>query len=253
MKHYSTIVNSNETKFDQDLMFGKCSYPENCLIESKYRDNSKYRLTEYGFLVIHKPARSKNAPAACLLVHIVMKAKKIFYVYRHVSWLAIACSLAGSLLLFVMGCIKTAMAFATILFGKKPKAEMAHLEPIDVATSYLIHSLDSFLIAFVLFIFAHGIFTLFITDAHVKNNTVLKWIRTPNIGHLKNILAEVIVIILFVKFLEVVLLNITALCWETLILPIAILLLAAGLKILGLNRDTAAATPSEESAESRSD
>lgn len=165
-----------------------------------------------------------------------MKAKKIFYVYRHVSWIAIISSLAGSLLLFVMGSIKTWLAFATVLFDKKPKAEMAHLEPLDVATSYLIHSLDSFLIAFVLFIFAHGIFTLFITDTHVKNNTVLKWIRTPNIGHLKNILGEVIVIILFVKFLEIVLLNLGDLGWETLVLPVAILLLAGGLRALGLNR-----------------
>lgn len=165
-----------------------------------------------------------------------MKVKKIFYVYRHVSWIAITCSLAGSLLLFVMGAIKTWLAFSTILFGQKPKEEMAHLDPIDVATSYLVHSLDSFLIAFVLFIFAHGIFTLFISDEHVNNRTVLRWIRTPNIGHLKNILAEVIVIILFVKFLEVVLLNLSHLGWETLILPTAILLLAIGLKILDLNR-----------------
>lgn len=179
-----------------------------------------------------------------------MKAKKVFFIYRHLSWIAIICSLAGSLLLFVMGSIKTVLAFATILFDKKPKAEMAHLEPIDVATTYLIHSLDLFLIAFVLFIFAHGIFTLFITDAHVKSDTVLRWIRTPNIGHLKNILAEVIVIILFVKFLEVVLLNLTALSWETLILPVSILLLAGGLKILGLKRATEEADTTEKADES---
>ena len=89
----------------------------------------------------------------------------------------------------------------------------------------------------VLFIFAHGIFTLFISDKKVeKKVSVLKWISTPNIGRLKSILGEVIVIILFVKFLEIILINITNLTWEILILPISIILLAISLKFLGLGR-----------------
>ncbi|WP_008634840.1 YqhA family protein [Bizionia argentinensis] len=58
----------------------------------------------------------------------------------------------------------------------------------------------------------------------IKN--VLKWIRTPNIGHLKNELAEVIVVILFVKFLGVVFVNIDNLKWEIPLPPVSILLLA---------------------------
>lgn len=103
---------------------------------------------------------------------------------------------------------------------------LAHLDTADIATYYLIKSLDTFLIAFVLFIFAHGVFTLFISnkqpvDADKEN--VLGWIKTPNIGHLKNVLAEVIVIILFVKFL---------------ILPVSILLLSLGLKFLNLAEES---------------
>jgi hypothetical protein len=49
--------------------------------------------------------------------------------------------------------------------------------------------------------------------------------ETPNIGHLKNVLAEVIVVILFVKFLEAVLVNLDNLKWEVLVLPVSILLL----------------------------
>jgi uncharacterized membrane protein YqhA len=90
----------------------------------------------------------------------------------------------------------------------------------------------------VLFIFAHGVYTLFISDtSSTKNSGVLNWIQTPNIGHLKNVLGEVIVIILFVKFLEVVFVNIDNLRWELLILPISIVLMALGLKILKLNKD----------------
>lgn len=65
----------------------------------------------------------------------------------------------------------------------------------------------------------------------------MKWIRTPNIGHLKNVLAEVIIVILFVKFLEVVLVNINNLSWDIMVLPISILLLSLGLKFLGLGQE----------------
>ncbi|NMS24028.1 YqhA family protein, partial [Vibrio parahaemolyticus] len=53
-------------------------------------------------------------------------------------------------------------------------------------------------------------------------------------GHLKNILAEVIIVILFVKFLELVLINFDSLDWTILTLPISILVLSLGLKFLGL-------------------
>jgi len=90
----------------------------------------------------------------------------------------------------------------------------------------------------VLFIFAHGVFTLFISDKEVaKKTSVLKWISTPNIGRLKNVLGEIIVIILFVKFLEIILINLTTLSWEILILPISIFMLAVSLKFLGLGRE----------------
>jgi len=99
-------------------------------------------------------------------------------------------------------------------------------------------SLDTFLIALALFIFAYGIFTLFISNKNdVESNGVLKWINIPSIGHLKNILAEVIIIILFVIFLEVIVENINNLKWEFLIIPISVLLLALGLKFLKLDKD----------------
>ncbi|WP_335977220.1 YqhA family protein [Gaetbulibacter jejuensis] len=163
--------------------------------------------------------------------------KKTFYLFRYISWIAIIGSLLGSLLLFVVGALKTINAFRVVLFDYIPK-DKAHLHTADIATTYLIKSLDTFLIALVLFIFAHGVYTLFISNKKFDDgNGVLKWIRTPNIGHLKNVLAEVIVIILFVKFLEVVFVNIDSLKWEILILPASIVLLALGLKFLSLNKE----------------
>jgi len=164
--------------------------------------------------------------------------KKTFDILRFTSWIAIVCSLLGSFLLFIVGAIKTYYALTTVLFGRVPNESLAHLDSADIATAYLIKSLDTFLIALVLFIFAHGVYTLFISDKSVGNQKpVLKWIKTPNIGHLKNILGEVIVIILFVKFLEIILINLNNLSWEILILPFSILLLALSLKFLGLGRE----------------
>jgi len=164
--------------------------------------------------------------------------EKIFYRFRFVSWIAIICSLFGSFLLLIVGTIKTYSAYEAVVFNRVPKVNLSHLDSSSIATAYLIKSLDTFLIALVLFIFSHGVYTLFISDKQTENRpTVLKWISTPNIGHLKNVLAEVIVIILFVKFLEAVLVNLDNLKWEVLVLPISILLLSLGLKFLDLGHE----------------
>ncbi len=164
--------------------------------------------------------------------------KKTFYIFRYISLTAIICSLIGSLLLFFSGAWKTYNAIKIVFFNYIPKGN-ENLLPIDNATIYLMKALDTFLIALALFIFAYGIYTLFISNKkYIKDNSVLEWINIPTIGHLKNYLAEVIIIILFVIFLEVIIENIYDLKWEFLIIPISVLLLALGLKFLKLeNKD----------------
>ncbi len=109
------------------------------------------------------------------------------------------------------------------------------MKEADVTASYLIKSLDTFLIALVLLIFAYGVYGLFISKhSDGDKSGTLKWINIPSLAHLKNTLAEVIIIILFVKFLEVALLNLMNLTWELFVLPGSILLLALSLKFLDL-------------------
>lgn len=164
---------------------------------------------------------------------------KILYRFRFFSWIAIICSLLGSLLMFVIGAIKTYYAFAAVLFGRVPKESLSHLSSPDIATTYLIKSIDAFLIAFVLIIFAYGVHSLFISDKNKSNeHNVLKWIQMPSISHLKNVLAEVIIIIFFVKFLKIALISLEKLEWEILTLPVSILLLALSLKFLGLKHES---------------
>tara|TARA_Y100001956_G_C4119030_1_gene186377 strand:- start:1722 stop:2231 length:510 start_codon:yes stop_codon:yes gene_type:complete len=164
--------------------------------------------------------------------------KKAFHYFRFVSWIAIVCSMIGSALLFVIGASKTYTAIEVFMLGAVPSSELAHLDSADIAISYIVKSLDTFLVALVLFIFAHGIYTLFIknTTSEQAEQQPLSWIKTPNIGHLKNKLTEVIIVILFVKFLELVLINFNQLSWEILLLPASILLLSVGVKLLGLGQ-----------------
>ena len=161
--------------------------------------------------------------------------KKPFNVFRYFSLTAIICSLIGSLLLFFIGAWKTYNAIKIMFSNYIPQGNKG-LHFTDNATIYMMKALDSFLIALALFIFAYGIFTLFISKSNIKGNGVLNWIHVPNIGHLKNILAELIIIILFVIFLELVIENIHNLKWDFLIIPISILLLGIGLKILKLDK-----------------
>ena len=161
--------------------------------------------------------------------------ERLLFSIRYISWVAIVCSVTGSLLMFFVGALKTYKAVATIFFGRIPDESLSQLKPANVTTAYLIKSLDAFLIALVLLIFAFGVYSLFISKhSDIDKTGALKWIRIPSLAHLKNILAEVIIIILFVNFLEVVLLNLKNLTWELFVLPGSILLLSLSLKFLGL-------------------
>ena len=161
--------------------------------------------------------------------------ERLLFSIRYISWVAIVCSITGSLLMFYVGALKTYKAVATIFFGRIPHESLSQLKPANVTTAYLIKSLDAFLIAFVLMIFAFGVYSLFISKhSDIDESGALKWIRIPSLAHLKNTLAEVIIIILFVNFLEIALLNLKSLTWELFVLPGSILLLALSLKFLDL-------------------
>ncbi|WP_096084766.1 YqhA family protein [Agaribacterium haliotis] len=163
---------------------------------------------------------------------------KLFGSFRLLSWIAIACSLAGSLLMFIAGAVKTYNAYIAAFAPHLLPASTSNLNRIDQATTYMIQAFDVFLIALVLYIFACGIYSLFIDDGNSKTRPpVLGWIHVPSISHLKHVLAEVIVIILFVQFLEAAFENNDNLSWNLLVLPISILLLAGSLKLLNLKKN----------------
>ena len=106
------------------------------------------------------------------------------------------------------------------------------------AIAYVAQGIDCSLIALVLKVFASGIYTIAIVQekpSKDKEEGKTRGIFEINsIGQLKSILAELVIIILFVKFLEVSLKGSETVSWNVIILPAGTLLLAISLKLLDL-------------------
>ncbi|MBN2526090.1 MAG: YqhA family protein [Deltaproteobacteria bacterium] len=153
---------------------------------------------------------------------------------RYLSIVAVLCSLLGSALLFVVGADKTVRAFLYYTHVKAVDIKLAHLSPSDIAITYVIRALDTFLIALALLIFAYGVYCLFIR----KRDDVKKQIPgLPNItsvGFLKHTLGEVVIVIILVTTLEEVLVSLETLTWHLLVLPVTVLLLSLSMKFLGM-------------------
>lgn len=151
---------------------------------------------------------------------------------RYISIIAvIACGL-GSLLMYVIGGVKVLRAY-TSYFGWNSEAD-ASLQGANVAIAYVVQAIDAFLIALVLMIFGGGIYNLFIhTVAEIQPGT-RPLTQIKSISQLKTILAELVIIILMVKFLEVALRNLGSYQWEILILPVGVLMLAIAIRVLKL-------------------
>lgn len=155
---------------------------------------------------------------------------------RYVSLIAVIASGLGSVLMFLIGAIKVFSAYNTY-FGAEYLDTTLPNEAANVAITFLIQAVDSFLIGLVFMIFSGGIYNLYVRHIDSDIPEVTSWIRINNIGQLKSILAELVIIILFVKFLEGALkFSLNDLKWEMLVLPAGIMMLAIALKLLSLNK-----------------
>jgi len=151
---------------------------------------------------------------------------------RYISIIAVLCSLFGTVLMFLIGIYRTYRAFAYFFNFDTVSSTLGRERLGALATGAIIKSVDAFLIGLVLLIFAYGIYTLFIREVELEERATAHWLEISSITRLKTLLAEVIIIILFVKFLNVVIINIEELTWEILILPASICLLALSIKFL---------------------
>jgi len=127
---------------------------------------------------------------------------------RFLTSLAVIGSLTSSVLMFFLGLYDIFLAFDYGLsapIGDAPKGSPGSLAVIKV-----IEGLDRFLIAIVLLYFAYGVYSLFIRPEQALEESrqdlaLPSWLRVKEIGQLKQVVAEVIIVIIFVLFLRVAL------------------------------------------------
>lgn len=164
--------------------------------------------------------------------------RRVAILARLVTFLAVLASSVGALLMIGIGLKETFLAVRTLF----APAEAA-LPRGDATAVHLVSALDRFLLGVVLLYFAFGVYLLFIRPEYRPEQLgIPAWLQVDSIGQLKQTLAEVIIVILFVLFLRVALESYMAqgpdLSWpevlKLLTLPVAILLLSAALKLAEL-------------------
>lgn len=158
---------------------------------------------------------------------------------RFFTLFAVLGSLVGAILMFFLGIYNVFEAYRDIL------SEPASDRPFGTAAVIqIIEGLDRFLIAIVLLYFAFGVYSLFIHPDEPEQKLALpQWLRVTQIGQLKQVVAEVIIVILFVLFLRVALQSFgdpnISLSWTQVatfaLLPICTALLALALRLVQLH------------------
>ena len=172
-----------------------------------------------------QPPDDNPAPASRLLA------------FRYFSVIAVVAAAAGAVLMFVIGAVKIAKAWIVFIPEGFTMSGGASVEA-NSAIAYIAQGIDAFLIALVLVVFGSGIINVAIRhDAPPRRKHGKGMFEIHSMGQLKATLAELVVIILFVKFLEVSLDGDHSAGWETLVLPAGALFLAAALKLLNLRKE----------------
>lgn len=159
--------------------------------------------------------------------------------------MAVLGSLVSSIFMFFLGLYDIYLAFIQGISLPKQATEGS---PNALAVIKVIEGLDRFLIAIVLLYFAYGVYSLFIRPdegAREKRDELAlpSWLKVKEVGQLKQVVAEVIIVIIFVLFLRVALQAFQKsnliLSWQQigtlLVLPVCASLLALALKLVELH------------------
>ena len=158
---------------------------------------------------------------------------KAFFRIRYMTVLAVLASLLGAALLLIIGTASVVEAFALYLGLTAPHIPENEAKEAIVA---VIESLDNFLLAFVLIYFSYSIYFLFVHDDPTEEERekidVPTWLRVEDLGHMKKVLLEVILVLISVFFLKLVFTAQEDLAWSVLILPITIVSIAVSLKLV---------------------
>lgn len=169
---------------------------------------------------------------------------KILANLRYGAFVGVICAFIGAALMLYVGAVKIYKAIegyvtgtGNVIFkGTASEKVIKHLSREDIATARIIESMDAFLIALIMMYLGYGMYALFCD----KDNTLAKLapagIIPKSIGQLKEILAQIIVIVLIVLFTRNVWINLDDLGWDMLVLPAAIALLALSLRLADFSK-----------------
>jgi len=156
---------------------------------------------------------------------------ELIFKTRWITAIAVVFSGLGAALMMIVGAVSTIDAIG-IDFGSEKQEAFSEDAALKTTTT-LVSSLDEFLLGLVLFIFAYGVFRLFIADKH-HGEDVPDWFSIHSVTDLKVKLLETIAILLAVVFLKAVLGTEPGaqFVWTDLVTPIAVGIFAISILVI---------------------
>jgi len=169
----------------------------------------------------------KDPPEAWLHEHF----EPAFFNMRYIIIIPVFITFLGAFIMFIIGALEAWSSIERFISGDYERSQLS-----------LILGIDAFLLGLVLLIFSYGIYDLFLSkiDIHDRPSVRPNWMRFRDIGDLKIILAEVILIILTINFFELVFIEMRKpeSFQDFMIIPVGIVLIAVGLGVFErLTRD----------------
>jgi len=169
------------------------------------------------------PVQEKDAVEKWLDKHLETTMVKM----RYATLIPVIFSYVGAIIMFVVGTIRAYDSVLSLMDSSGPDLTDTQVN--------LILAVDAYLMGLVLLIFSYGIYDLFISSMDAGNKPKIRprWMTFDDIGGLKTILAEVILIILTIEFFQLVLASMPEFDTfeEWLVIPIGMLLIAIGMGV----------------------
>jgi uncharacterized membrane protein YqhA len=152
---------------------------------------------------------------------------------RYLFVIAVISLLVGTAVMLFIGAYEVYEALHAVIVPAHPEVNESML--------YVVESLDTFLIAFILLYFAYSVYFLTLTSekdpASINNIPMPEWLKVQSLGEMKKTLLEVIVVALSLFWLRIVLIQTTEFQWTDLVLPASILAIAASVRIMKLDHE----------------
>ena len=156
---------------------------------------------------------------------------RFFFGVRYLNVIAVVSMLVGMALMLVIGAYHVYEALHAMVAPEHPE--------VNESMVYIVESLDSFIIAFILLYFAYSVYFLFLAPeedpASPRKIPMPEWLRVQSLGEMKKTLLEVIVVALSLFWLRIVMIQTNEFQFTDLVLPASILAIAGAVRIMKLD------------------